>query len=400
MMLENEVDPLEKLELIDTIQRLGLSYDFGDEIKKTLKNISIDRSTTVARDKDNLYATALEFRLLRQHGYKVNQDVFACFMDDVGNIKASLNQDYKGLLNLYEASYHLLEGETMLENARELAAKLLKQCLKENNDNQYLWMLVEHALELPLHWRIPRFEAGWFIDVYEKNKEKNPILLELAILDYNIVQSMHQDDLRYVSAWWKELGLDKRMSFARDRLMENFLWSVGMIINPQNGKGRRIQTKVNSLITIIDDVYDVYGTLDELELFTDVVERWDINAIQKLPNHMKICYHALYNSINEMAFDTLKEQGIDVLPFLIKLWTNLCKSYLVEAKWYYTGYTPTLQEYMNNAWISVSGCVILGYSYLATGSITEEGLHHIQECHPNIIYWSCIIVRFADDLGT
>ncbi|MFQ6666935.1 hypothetical protein Gotur_033127, partial [Gossypium turneri] len=81
-------------------------------------------------------------------------------------------------------------------------------------------------------------------------------------------------------------------------------------------------------------------------------------------------------------------------------WTNLCKSYLVEAKWYYTGYTPTLQEYMNNAWISVSGCVILGYSYLATGRITEEGLHHIQECHPNIIYWSCIIVRLADDLGT
>ncbi|MBA0683446.1 hypothetical protein Goari_025106, partial [Gossypium aridum] len=68
MMFENVVDPLEKLELIDTIQRLGLSYHFGDEIKKTLKNISIDRSSTVASNKDNLYATALEFRLLRQHG--------------------------------------------------------------------------------------------------------------------------------------------------------------------------------------------------------------------------------------------------------------------------------------------------------------------------------------------
>ena len=58
--------------------------------------------------------------------------------------------------------------------------------------------------------------------------------------------------------------------------MENFLWSVGMIIVPQSGKSRRIHTKVNALITAIDDVYDVYGTLDELELFTDAVERFVI----------------------------------------------------------------------------------------------------------------------------
>ncbi|XP_040934269.1 terpene synthase 10 [Gossypium hirsutum] len=222
---------------------------------------------------------------------------------------------------------------------------------------------------------MPRLEARWFIDVYEKNKGKNPIILEFAILDYNIVQSMHQDDLRYVSAWWKELGLGERLSFARDRVMENFLWSVGMIITPQDGKGRRIQTKVNALITVIDDVYDVYGALDELELFTDAVERWDINAIQKLPNYMKICYHALYNSVNEMAFDTLKEQGIDVHPFLKKV-----------AKWYYIGYTPTLQEYIDNAWISISGSVMLGHSYLATDLIKEEGLHHIEAYYPNIIY--------------
>ncbi|KAK8358959.1 hypothetical protein V6Z12_A04G061200 [Gossypium hirsutum] len=223
MMLGNMVDPLEKLELIDTLQRLGLSYHFDTEINRTLKNISIDRISTVSWKKDNLYATALEFRLLRQHGYKVGQDVLTCFMDDFGNIKSSLNQDFKGLLSLYEASYIILEGETMLESARELVAKLLKQYLKENNDHQYLWMLVDHALGLPLHWRMPRLEAIWFIDVYEKNKDKNPIILELSILDYNIVQSIHREDLRYVSTWWEELDLGKRFNFARDRLMENFL---------------------------------------------------------------------------------------------------------------------------------------------------------------------------------
>ena len=49
-----------------------------------------------------------------------------------------------------------------------------------------------------------------------------------------------------------------------------------MMCGPQLGKSRIIQTKVNALITVVDDVYDVYGTLDELELFTDAVERFVI----------------------------------------------------------------------------------------------------------------------------
>ena len=42
---------------------------------------------------------------------------------------------------------------------------------------------------------------------------------------------------------------------------------------PQFGYSRIINTKVIALITVIDDIYDVYGTLDELELFTDAVDR-------------------------------------------------------------------------------------------------------------------------------
>lgn len=63
------------------------------------------------------------------------------------------------------------------------------------------------------------------------------------------------------------------MRFARDRLVESFLWTVGIGFEPQLSYYRRMSTKVNALITIIDDVYDVYGTLDELQLFTNAVER-------------------------------------------------------------------------------------------------------------------------------
>ena len=40
--------------------------------------------------------------------------------------------------------------------------------------------------------------------------------------------------------------------------------------------GRRIQTKLLVLITVIDDIYDAYGTLEELELFTEAIERYEV----------------------------------------------------------------------------------------------------------------------------
>ena len=63
------------------------------------------------------------------------------------------------------------------------------------------------------------------------------------------------------------------MSFARDQLMENFYWTVGIGFEPELSYFRRMGTKIVALITMIDDVYDVYGTLDELKLFTDAIER-------------------------------------------------------------------------------------------------------------------------------
>ena len=37
-----------------------------------------------------------------------------------------------------------------------------------------------------------------------------------------------------------------------------------------------------------------------------------------LPDYMKICFLALFNSVNEMAYDILKYQGVDILPYLKK----------------------------------------------------------------------------------
>ena len=64
------------------------------------------------------------------------------------------------------------------------------------------------------------------------------------------------------------------MSFARSRLVTSFFWGMGMVFEPQFAYSRRVLTITLALITVIDDIYDIYGTLDELELFTYAVERF------------------------------------------------------------------------------------------------------------------------------
>ncbi|WKA02037.1 hypothetical protein VitviT2T_020278 [Vitis vinifera] len=400
IMLGQVGEPLHQLELIDTLQRLGIHYHFGEEIKRILHSIYNNYNRNDTWKNGDLYATALEFRLLRQHGYHVPQGVFHIFINKIGTVKPWLNEDIKGILCLYEASYLSVEGENILEEARDFTRNFLEEYLERTVDQNDLTAIINHAMELPLHWRMLRLEARWFIDVYERSQGMNPILLELAKLDYNMVQATYQEDLKHASMWWTSTRLPEKSSFARDRLVENFLWAVGFIFEPQFGYCRRMLTKLISLITTIDDVYDVYGTLDELELFTDAVDRWDINAMEQLPQYMKICFLALYNFTNETAYDVLKEHDLNIISYLRKAWADLSKSYLVEAKWYHEGYMPSLQEYINNAWISISGPLTLVHAYFfITNPMTEEALGCLER-FSDIIRWSSMIFRLSDDLGT
>nr|WCL15123.1 terpene synthase HlTPS1 [Humulus lupulus] len=403
MLVEME-NSLAQLELIDTLQRLGLSYRLEDEIKTILEK---KNPYNMNNPNYNLYAIALEFRLLRQHGYAVPQEIFNIFKDETGKFKASISDDIMGVLALYEASFYEKKGESILEEARVFSTECLKNYLMNNNDHDYNYnyniQVVSHALELPLHWRTTRTEAKWFIHVYEKKQDLNSTLLEFARLDFNMIQSTHHEELKHIFRWWRHTKLGEKLNFARDRLMECFLWKVGVRFEPKFSYFRTITAKLYELITLIDDIYDVYGTLEELELFTKAVERWDVKMINELPDYMKMPFLVLHNTINEMVFEVLRDQDIAInTEYLKKTWVDMCRSFLQEAKWYYSGYTPTLQEYIDNAWKSVGGPVLIVHAYFShpNHTITNEVLECLEEGYPPIVRHSAIILRLANDLAT
>lgn len=400
IVLDQDRDPLAKLEQIDMLQRLGLSYHFEDEINNLLKGI---HSSDLGKDtwKDNLHATSLKFRLLRQHQYWVPQEIFDVFKDETRKFKESLSNDIKGILSLYEASFLLIPGETILEEARDFTLKHLKDFVNNNKEENYLYTLVGHALEVPVHWRVPRVEARWFIDLCRnKRTDLNPTFLELAILDFNIVQSTHLQELKELYKWWRNSGLGKEMKFCRDRLVENVLWNVGMVSEPQYGYCRDISTKIFLLLTVVDDTYDSYGTLDELERFTHAFQSWDINAMDALSDTMKISFLAVYNTTNQLAYDVVREKRFHVIKYLKKLWSDLCGCYLKEARWYYGGDTPTFEEYLENGWVSIAAPIVLVIAYVCvTNHVTEEAMK-VMEQYPSIIRQASIIGRLTNDLAT
>ncbi|WCJ37091.1 Myrcene synthase chloroplastic [Euphorbia peplus] len=409
ILLKKEKKHLNKLEMIDTLQRLGVAYHFEDEIDQFFRNIYVEylmkNSDNNVKEND-IYTTALQFRLLRQQGYNVPQEVFNRFKDEQGNFKAWLCEDIKGLIYMYEASFLSTGGEIILQQLREFALQNLQKYAKNNpeirtSEDEYISSMVKHALEFPLHWRMQRAEAKWFISVYEINPFRDPVILQLAKLDFNIVQATYQEDLKHATRWWNKTGLGEKLDFVRDRPMEGFLWTIGGMSEPEFGFERRMLARVGALITVIDDIYDVYATLDEIQLFTDAVARWDVNAMDQLPDYMKMCFLALHNCVNEMGFDCLKEHGLHIIPYLKKAWADLCKSYLLEAQWYHSGYKPSVEEYLENAWVSISGPLLLVHAYFAsTNQITNEATQSLKGSYPDIVRFSSLITRLADDLGT
>ncbi|KAK1307971.1 hypothetical protein QJS10_CPA09g00773 [Acorus calamus] len=97
------------------------------------------------------------------------------------------------------------------------------------------------------------------MDIYERQGGVNSTLLELAKHDFNLVQSVHQTNIRNMS-------------------------------------------------------------------------RWEPQAMQNLPEYMKVLISALFKAIEELASDILNEKDMDVLLYLKNEWAGLCKAYLMEAE--------------------------------------------------------------------
>ncbi|RWR72168.1 terpene synthase 1 [Cinnamomum micranthum f. kanehirae] len=394
-MLNRAKGSVEEMIMIDEIQRLGVASHFEKEITDALEHI-YDANV----DYEDLKTVALRFRLLREEGYNISSDVLNKFKDKEGNFKKGLSSDVEGLLSLYEAAFYGTHGEDILDEAISFTKAHLSSLVTHLDGP--LGAQVGHALELPMRKCVARLDARFYISLFQQHKQPNDVLLELAKSDFNLVQSMHRMELReltrQVLMWWKDIGLMAKYPYARDRLVEGYLWILTIYVEPQYARARNMAVKMFKLMSIIDDTFDVDGKFEDLKVFTDAFERWDFSAMDQLPEYMRPIYHAVLNTVNEIENELLPGEKFfrtDLLKHEMKV---SIRAYLKEAQWCNNGYVPTLEEHLKVSLLSSGFVFVTVASFVGMGEeVTKEAFDWIKT-HPKFLMDSSLISRLINDI--
>ncbi|XP_044335862.1 alpha-terpineol synthase, chloroplastic [Triticum aestivum] len=397
-LISSSTTYLERMNLIVALERLCLDYLFEKDINVELKQIY---SANVS-DFD-LHTVAIWFYLLRKHGYMVSPDVFVKFLDEDGTFLTATPRE---LLSLYNAAHFSIHGEIILDKAISFTKRSLESKLP------YLEGLMAHEIQcaleicdIPLPRRVAIYDVKIYISTYEKEATLNKSVLELAKVNFNLMQLQYQQELKVTTRWWNNLQVHSRLPFARDRLVECYLWMLGVYYQPNCSRGRIILTFVIYTTTIIDDIYDSFGTSEECELFTEWVERsfmssWDPKVAHVLPKCMQYALEKIMDC-HQIIDNKLAPEDKYRMTYLRNFVMDLVRNYNKEVKMREENFIPRSVEEHLQVSARTCACHLLACTSLVgmDDIATKDSFEWISTV-PKIVQKLCIIVRLLDDIMT
>uniref|UniRef100_A0A0D3GWQ9 Sesquiterpene synthase n=1 Tax=Oryza barthii TaxID=65489 RepID=A0A0D3GWQ9_9ORYZ len=384
----NEVPEI--LDLVITLQRLGLDSYYKAEIDELLCTVY----NTDYNDKD-LHLVSLRFYLLRKNGYDVSSDIFQHFKDKEGSFVVD---DTRSLLSLYNAAYMRTHGETVLDEAVVFTSNRLRSELKHLKSP--VADEVSLALDIPLLRRVRIIETRNYIPIYESATTRNEAILEFAKLNFNLLQLIYCEELKTITRWWKELNVESNLSFIRDRIVEMHFWMTGACSEPHYSLSRIILTKMTAFITILDDIFDTYGTTEESMMLAKAIYMCNESATVLLPKYMKdfyLYYLKTFDSFEE-ALGPNKSYRVFYLKELFKI---LIKGYSEEIKWRDDHYIPkTIEEHLELSRTTVGAFQLACASFVGMGDfITKDTLDYLLT-YPKLLKCYTTCVRLSNDIAS
>ncbi|XP_027342918.1 probable terpene synthase 2 [Abrus precatorius] len=368
-----------KLNFIDSLQRLGVYYHFQREISQILEQIhnNFTKNNAISEDFDP-HSLALLFRLLWQQGYQISSDVFNKFKNDRGNFYETLANDVQGLQCCMDTSTVPVPGWKGFGRWTLLRWTPLSLSLP----------LLDTTLNAVGHVGVLQMEDAALDAVATATKLKDAALNAAGPVSYAYPYPV-RTRYRYVA----KIGVP-----ILQRLVEAYLWPLAMSFEPPCSNGRMFGGKLTAVISLVDDTYDAFGTVQELELLTEAIQRWDISPIGSLPQCMKVVFDTIVELCEEMELITAESASF-VVPNFKKAFSNLIKGYMVEAKWCHQGYIPTYDEYIVNG-VLTSTFPLMITSFIGLGEFATEHVFDWIFSDPKIIKAVSVIGRVLDDMAS
>ncbi|KAM3393486.1 hypothetical protein ACQJBY_014288 [Aegilops geniculata] len=381
---------VEKMTLLDTLQRLGIDHLFQGQINVLMNEIHKSEFKSCC-----LNEVALRFRLLREHGLWVSPDVFDKFKGEDGMFSKAIMNDAQGLLSLYNAAYLSTNGELELDEAITFARHHLESMsgsLKYPLSEQ-----VRRNLEIPLPRTLKRLDAPYYIVEYKQERAYNPYVLELAKLEFNLLQHLHQRELKELCQWGNDLYEEVGLSYSRHRTVETYLWCYTIYYEKHFADARIILAKICHLVSLLDDTFDMQATLEEGQKLNEAIQRWDESAIPILPEYLKKYYVKLIKTFRELE-DELKEDHKYRMVYCRKAFQTLCKHYQKESEWFHSSYIPSFEEHIKNSVISTSTPTIVIASLIGMeDEATKEAFEWVIRC-TDAVKACAEVARFMNDM--
>ncbi|KAF7145561.1 hypothetical protein RHSIM_Rhsim04G0175100 [Rhododendron simsii] len=200
--------------------------------------------------------------------------------------------------------------------------------------------------------------------------------------------------------WWNDLDVVRKLPFARDRAVELFFWTLGVYYEPQYCLAITILSKVIALISILDDMYDASNaTIEELVLFNNAIQRWEVNAPDQLPDYMKHFYQKILDTYNVFDAEMAKQGRSYRVEYAKSALKDMARAYLAEAKWYHDGYVPTMEEYMPVGQASSGVRSLVTVSFVGMGELANKSAFDWIRSDPFIAQATEVIGRLMDDVA-
>nr|A0A5P8DI06.2 RecName: Full=Ent-atiserene synthase KSL1, chloroplastic; Flags: Precursor [Isodon japonicus] len=408
------LDIYSQLCIVDNLERLGISRFFSTEIQSVLD----DTYRCWLQGDEEIFMDAstcgLAFRTLRMNGYKVTSDSFIKVVQDCFSSSSPGHmRDVNTTLELYRASELMLyPHEIELEKQNSRLRSLLEQELSGGSiQSSQLNAEVKQALDYPFYAVLDRMAKKKTIEHYNIDDSRilktsfclpsfgNKDLLSLSVQDYNRCQAIHREELREFDRWFVENRLDE-LEFARHKSAYYYCYfaAAATFFAPELSDARMSWAKNALMTTMVDDLFDVTGSVEEMKNLIQLVELWDVDVSTECRSHkVQILFSALKRTICEVGDRAHQLQGRSIRSHIIVIWLDLLHSMMKEVEWSRDKFVPTMDEYVSNAYVSFAlGPIVLPALYLVGPKLSEEMVNH-SEYH-NLFKLMSMCGRLLNDI--